>query len=190
MLFLFCRKLRFGIKICIAFSWYKLLKINFCNYEHLLQVEREYAKLLHSIGQHKEGLDVVSSSIAHFHEWGGDSSNSNTNGIGGGATLSALQKIKDKAQQGQCNELCARSLLTLVKWLQLDHKTLSNISSQLKNYIPSNECTTNGTSVRNIRLLLEMEENATPNGFELSLLSESQDKKGKLFNLKKKIILQ
>lgn len=148
----------------------------------ILKVEREYAKLLHSIGQHKEGLDVVSSSIAHFHEWGGDSSNSNTNGIGGGATLSALQKIKDKAQQGQCNELCARSLLTLVKWLQLDHKTLSNISSQLKNYIPSNECTTNGTSVRNIRLLLEMEENATPNGFELSLLSESQDKKGLLLN--------
>lgn len=92
--------------------------------------------------------------------------------------VSALQKIKDRAQQGQCRELCARSLLTLVKWLQLDHKTLASISSQLKSPPAIGETTTLGTCVRNIRLLLEMEDMKETIDFATSNI-EPPDKKGK-----------
>eukprot|EP00106_Octopus_bimaculoides_P021655 XP_014789097.1 PREDICTED: serine/threonine-protein kinase SMG1-like isoform X1 [Octopus bimaculoides] len=148
----------------------------------ILKVEREYAKLLHSTGQNKEALDVVSSSIAHFHEWGSDNCNNTASGLTGESmVVSALQKIKDRAQQGQCRELCARSLLTLVKWLQLDHKTLASISSQLKSPPAVGETTALGTCVRNIRLLLEMEDMKETIDFSTSNV-EPLDKKGLLLN--------
>ncbi|CAC5378702.1 unnamed protein product [Mytilus coruscus] len=99
----------------------------------VLRVERTAAKLLQATGQLKDGIDIISNSIV-------------------GHVCSDLQKdVKDKSLLLQCNELSARSLLTIVKWLQIDHKNLSSLTSQLRIEGDSSVLS------HNIQLLLEVE---------------------------------
>lgn len=99
----------------------------------VLQVERATAKLLQATGQLKDGIDVISNSIV-------------------GHVCSDLQKdVKDKSMLLSCNDLSSRSLLTLVKWLQIDHKNLSMLTSQLRNEGDISVLT------HNVQLLLEVE---------------------------------
>ncbi|XP_052059400.1 serine/threonine-protein kinase SMG1-like isoform X1 [Mytilus californianus] len=99
----------------------------------VLRVERTAAKLLQSTGQLKDGIDIISNSIV-------------------GHVCSDLQKdVKDKSLLLQCNELSARSLLTIVKWLQIDHKNLSSLTSQLRIEGDSSVLS------HNIQMLLEVE---------------------------------
>lgn len=122
----------------------------------ILKVEREGAKLLHSIGQTKDSINVLSSSVV-------------------GYICSDLQvDTKDKTYLANCSELSARSLLTLVKWLQIDHKMLVNAASQLK---LSAEDKVKDSSVsalvRNLNLLLETEERGARK--KLGLVLEEAD---------------
>lgn len=100
----------------------------------VLRVERTAAKLLQATGQLKDGIDIISNSIV-------------------GHVCSDLHKdFKDKSLLLQCNELSARSLLTIVKWLQIDHKNLSSLTSQLR--IEGGD---SSVLSHNIQLLLEVE---------------------------------
>lgn len=99
----------------------------------VLQVERATAKLLQAVGQLKDGIDVISNSIV-------------------GHVCTDLRKdIKDKNLLQHCNELSSRSLLTLVKWLQIDYKNLSSLTSQLRNEGDIS------VLAHNVQLLLEVE---------------------------------
>lgn len=119
----------------------------------ILKVEREGSKLLHSIGKNKDGIDILSSSIV-------------------GYVCSDVQaEIKDKKLRANCSQLCSRSLLTLVNWLQLDHKCLSNLTAQLK-VSGQGDNSVNSVVVNNIQLLLEMEEKGTKNKLGLQLEDE------------------
>ncbi|KAJ8319497.1 hypothetical protein KUTeg_004588 [Tegillarca granosa] len=122
----------------------------------ILKVEREGSKLLHSIGKNKDSIDVLSSSIV-------------------GYVCSDVQaEIKDKKLRANCSQLCSRSLLTLVNWLQLDHKCLSNLSAQLK-VSGQGDNSANSVVVNNIQLLLEMEEKGAKNKLGLQLEDEDHE---------------
>lgn len=93
----------------------------------ILRIERESAKLLHSVGVQWESLDILSKSVVNY-------------------------TCSDKARTALCSELCSRSLLTLVKWLQVDHKLLSSLAVKVGQGEGKN------TVSQNIEQLLDVEE--------------------------------
>ncbi|XP_062590366.1 serine/threonine-protein kinase SMG1-like isoform X1 [Saccostrea cucullata] len=107
----------------------------------ILEVEREGAKLLHSMSQQKESIDVLSSSIVGF------------------ICADLKNDKKEKEMLESCNQLCGKSLLTLVKWLQLDYKNLSAVLTQT----PGEEGVLGG----NLQLLMETEARAAQQGMGL-----------------------
>ncbi|OWF37806.1 serine/threonine-protein kinase SMG1-like [Mizuhopecten yessoensis] len=124
----------------------------------ILKVEREGAKLLHSIGQNKDSINILSSSVV-------------------GYICSDLQvDLKDKVTLTSCSELSARSLLTLVKWLQIDYKMLVSVAGQLKLTGASEDKVKDSNVsalVHNLNLLLETEERGAKK--KLGLVLEDSD---------------
>lgn len=104
----------------------------------IIRIEREGAKLLHSMGHSREAVDILCSSVLGYIS--GD----------------VQSTLHDQNVITTCSELCARSLLTLVKWFQLDHKMLSNLASQLTSNSGQGDLV---NAARSIQLLLELEEN-------------------------------
>lgn len=102
----------------------------------LLRIEREVAKLLHARGQHRDAIETLSTSIVN-----------EANGVTG----------TSKETVALCQELNTRSLLSLIQWLQVDHKNLSVLASQLKVIGQGDEVGVTAVA-RNLKLLLEMEE--------------------------------
>ena len=102
----------------------------------LLRIEREVAKLLHARGQHRDAIETLSTSIVN-----------EATGLSAGA----------KDTVAVCQQLNTRSLLSLVQWLQLDHKNLSALASQLKVIGQGDEVGVTAVA-RNVKLLLELEE--------------------------------
>ena len=102
----------------------------------LLRIEREVAKLLHARGQHRDAIETLSTSIVN-----------EATGLSAG--------VKDTV--AVCQQLNTRSLLSLVQWLQLDHKNLSALASQLKVIGQGDEVGVTAVA-RNVKLLLELEE--------------------------------
>jgi PI-3-kinase-related kinase SMG-1 len=93
----------------------------------ILRIERESAKLLHSVGEPLESVDILSKSVVNY-------------------------TCSDKVRTALCSELCSRSLLTLVKWLQVDHKLLSSLALKVGQGDGKNSVS------QNIEQLLELEE--------------------------------
>jgi hypothetical protein len=74
---------------------------------HLLKIERQSAKLLNANSDHSGAIDLLSSSVSHF-----------------------LSHGNWKRMQEGC-EMNARSLLTLVQWLQAEPKLLGRSLTQM-----------------------------------------------------------
>lgn len=125
------------------------------NQMEVMKVERESAKLLHSISQPKDAIEVMSSSI-----------------MGNILLGDTAQK---KPVVGSCAELCSRSLVTLVKWLQGDQKLLGSVAAQVKLCGQGDGSGTSSHTVRNIKLLMEMEEKGAKKRLGLSLAMEDQE---------------
>lgn len=126
----------------------------------VLRVERESAKLLHSMSQQKESIDVLSSSIVGF------------------ICADLKQEKKDKEFLESCSQLCGKSLLTLVKWLQLDYKNLSSV------FMPGNQSEEDSVLAQNVQLLMETEGRAAKKGMGLVMEEKSKrererDREGK-----------
>lgn len=127
-----------------------------CSQLDILKLEREGAKLLHSVGQNKDGINVLSSSVVGY------------------ISCNLQAGAKDKITLVSCSELSARSLLTLVKWLQIDHKMLSNAAGQLKLASATDDKgKDNSVLVHNLNLLLETEERGSRK--KLGLVLEDGD---------------
>lgn len=138
----------------------------------VLRVEREGAKLLHSMAQQKESIDILSSSIVGF------------------ICADLKQEKKDKEFLESCSQLCGKSLLTLVKWLQLDYKNLSSIVTQGSQ--PEGE---DSVLAGNLKLLMETEARAAGQGMGLvmeennisiadsAIVNETDSLIGRLLNL-------
>lgn len=124
----------------------------------VLKVERTAAKLLQATGQIKDAIDVISNSIV-------------------GQVCSDVQKeAKDKNLLLSCNELSARSLLTLVKWLQMDYKNLSMLTSQLR-------LDGDGSVLaHNVQLLIEIEARGSKKKLGI-VLEDSETGKCKTYRL-------
>ena len=120
----------------------------------ILKIERESAKLLHDISQYKDSVEVLSNSIVSS------------------LLLGDLHKVKKPSAIG-CGELCARSLVTLVKWLQMDQKLLANVTSQVR-LTGQGDGTGASPIVRNLKLLLESEEKGAKKGFGITLDDKDQ----------------
>ena len=103
----------------------------------LLRIEREVAKLTHARGQHRDAIETLSTSVVNE------------------ARL-VVETTTSKAAVGVCRQLNTRSLLLLVQWLQMDHKNLSTLASQVKVVAGDDEVDVT-TVARNLKLLLEME---------------------------------
>ncbi|XP_048245963.1 serine/threonine-protein kinase SMG1-like isoform X1 [Haliotis rufescens] len=125
------------------------------NQMEVMKVERESAKLLHSISQPKDAIEVMSSSI-----------------MGNILLGDTAQK---KPVVGSCAELCSRSLVTLVKWMQGDQKLLGSVAAQVKLSGQGDGSGTSSHTVRNIKLLMEMEEKGAKKRLGLSLAMEDQE---------------
>lgn len=117
----------------------------------VLRVEREGAKLLHSMAQQKESIDILSSSIVGF------------------ICADLKQEKKDKEFLESCSQLCGKSMLTLVKWLQLDYKNLSSIVTQGSQ--PEGE---DSVLAGNLKLLMETEARAAGQGMGLVMEENSK----------------
>lgn len=117
----------------------------------VLRVEREGAKLLHSMAQQKESIDILSSSIVGF------------------ICADLKQEKKDKELLENCSQLCGKSLLTLVKWLQVDYKNLSSIVTQGGQ--PEGE---DSVLAGNLQLLMETEARASGQGMGLVMEENSK----------------
>lgn len=117
----------------------------------VLRVEREGAKLLHSMAQQKESIDILSSSIVGF------------------ICADLKQEKKDKEFLESCSQLCGKSLLTLVKWLQLDYKNLSSIVTQ-GSQLEGEDSVLAG----NLKLLMETEARAAGQGMGLVMEENSK----------------
>ncbi|XP_041362847.1 serine/threonine-protein kinase SMG1-like [Gigantopelta aegis] len=120
----------------------------------VLKIERESAKLLHDISQYKDSIEVLSNSIVSS------------------LLLGDLHKVKKTSATG-CGELCAQSLVTLVKWLQTDQKLLGNITSQVRQ-TGQGDGAGASSIVRNLKLLLESEEKGAKKGFGITLDDKDQ----------------
>ncbi|KAL4241086.1 Serine/threonine-protein kinase smg1 [Mactra antiquata] len=83
-----------------------LYSVNGPKKQDILKIGRESAKLLHCISDQHEAMSVLCNSLIDF------SSGENT-------------------KTDLCCELSSRSLLTLVKWFQVDHKFLSSLASKV-----------------------------------------------------------
>ncbi|KAK3583612.1 hypothetical protein CHS0354_039435 [Potamilus streckersoni] len=114
------------------------------NQLEVIRIEREGAKLLHSMGQSREAVDILCSSVLGY------------------INSDVQSTIHDQNMITTCSELCARSLLTLVKWFQLDHKMLSSLASHLtanSGQGDFNNVSFSANAAHSIQLLLELEEN-------------------------------
>ena len=90
---------------------------------------------MHARGQHRDAIETLSTSVVNE------------------ARL-VVESETSKAAAGVCRQLNTRSLLLLVQWLQLDHKNLSTLASQVKVVAGDVEV---AEVARNLKLLLEME---------------------------------
>ncbi|GFO31315.1 serine/threonine-protein kinase smg1, partial [Plakobranchus ocellatus] len=116
----------------------------------MLRAQREGAKLLRTLGKQRSSLDVLANSII----------------TSCAASSSAASAWNPDLAWANLN---ARSLLTLVKWLQLDPKLLASVTSQMpQGGAPGGICTqeTNSPSplAMKINTLLEMESVAVMQG--------------------------
>nr|KAG5704899.1 hypothetical protein BaRGS_003882 [Batillaria attramentaria] len=108
----------------------------------VMRVERESAKLLHALNQPRDALEVISNSVA--------------------SCLMVTEKTAEngtirKAKEA-CGELCSRSLMTLVKWLQADSKLLSGLGAEALPVRLAGQTQNQGdTILANVKLLLESE---------------------------------
>ena len=103
----------------------------------LLRIEREVSKLMHARGQHRDAIETLSTSVVNE------------------ARL-VVESQTSKVAAGVCRQLNTRSLLLLVQWLQLDHKNLATLASQVK--VVAGDYAVEVTEVaRNLKLLLDME---------------------------------
>lgn len=117
---------------------------NGINQLEVIRIEREGAKLLHSMGQSREAVDILCSSVLGY------------------INSDVQNTVHDRNMITTCSELCARSLLTLVKWFQLDHKMLSSLAIHLtanSGQGDFNNVNFSSNAARSIQLLLELEEN-------------------------------
>ncbi|XP_064619648.1 serine/threonine-protein kinase SMG1-like isoform X2 [Lineus longissimus] len=99
----------------------------------LLKIEREASKLLLAVSQPGDAQEMMSKSAVHF--------------------ASTEPKPYEAYLVGDLN---ARSLLTLVKWLQADHKALSMYVSQYKMIGRGDESSV-GQMARNLKALMDLE---------------------------------
>lgn len=109
----------------------------------VMRVEREASKLLHALSQPVQAMDIIGSSVASCLAVTEKAATEN----------GTFRKRKDA-----CGELCSRSLLTLVKWVQADSKLLAALGadSQLTRFAGTNFSHTDSV-LSNIKLLLESE---------------------------------
>lgn len=82
---------------------------------HLLKIERNGAKLLKSMGQSADAIEVLAGSTCRFLDQDATGSFS-----------------MPKALRSVCCDLNARSLVSLVQWLQVDYKNLGRVVGQMK----------------------------------------------------------
>ena len=120
----------------------------------ILRVEREGAKLLHSTSQCKDGINVLANSVVSY------------------IYVDLKKEIGDKKVLESCRELCSKSLLTLVKWLQNDHKMLSGLVSSISQSNAMDD-KVEGTIAGNLKFLLECEETGCCK--KLGLVIEEED---------------
>ncbi|CAH1794898.1 unnamed protein product [Owenia fusiformis] len=142
---------------------------------NMLKIERESAKLLHATSNQKEAVETISKSIlTHL-------------------TIKPDElSMSEKNDESICSEMNARSILTLVKWLQGDNKYLTSLASQMKQNGQGEEAGMSVTA-RNLLMLLETEKGSTGNrlifehqGLNLGeggLLSDSDVLVGRLLHL-------
>ncbi|XP_052759875.1 serine/threonine-protein kinase SMG1-like [Mya arenaria] len=81
----------------------ELHEVNGASMVDVLRLQREAAKLIHSTGDHRESVELLSGSVVGY-------------------------VCSEKVRSAVCSKLAARSLLTLVKWLQVDYKLLSSVA--------------------------------------------------------------
>jgi hypothetical protein len=99
----------------------------------LLKIEREASKLLLAVSQPGDAQEMISKSAVHF------------------ATVEPKQY-----EAYFMYDLNSRSVLTLVKWLQADHKVLSSSVSQIKMIGKADESSV-GQFARNLKALMDLE---------------------------------
>lgn len=123
-----------------------LAKVYTCNgtmdQVKLINIEREGAKLIHSKGQCREAIETLAVSIV------GHAQNN-------AATTPISVQSKDIVQK--TSELNARSLLSLVQWLQQDYKHLAMLASQVQLGGQGDEGSV-AAGVRNVKILMELEQ--------------------------------
>ncbi|ESO84130.1 hypothetical protein LOTGIDRAFT_229624 [Lottia gigantea] len=108
----------------------------------ILKIDRESCKLLNDLGETKASLDILSGTVI----------NNMTSG-----------KDQDPSMNYEVRELSSRSLLTLVKWLQVDSKNMNGIISNIK--MVGSQGDGNGICIvgKNIQSLLEIEDKTSQN---------------------------
>ena len=106
-----------------------------------LKLERESAKLLRLKNTTHTATEVLCTSIVHHAK-----------------TISGLSPTRHRETLIACNDLNARSMLTLVQWLQSDQKYLSQLTSKLK-LIGQEDTGSIEHVVRDVAELLSMEKN-------------------------------
>ena len=92
---------------------------------------------MHARGQHRDAIETLSTSVVNEARLVVETSTSN-------------------AAAGVCRQLNTRSLLLLVQWLQLDHKNIATLASQVKVVAGDDEVGVTEVA-RNLKVLLEME---------------------------------
>ncbi|KAK6170598.1 hypothetical protein SNE40_018955 [Patella caerulea] len=119
----------------------------------ILKIDREGAKLLNDIGQNKESMEILSSSLVSNLMTGNNNNTTN-------------QTINNSVR-----ELSSRSLLTLVKWLQADSKNVVAMTGQVR---LTGQGDGNGTSavIKNVKILLDIED--TESEHMLSVLENGE----------------
>lgn len=127
------------------------------NQVDLLQAEREAAKLLYEMGSHKQGLDILSGSVV------------------GHVQSDQSAHPRDRAHVRMCGELCAKSLLHIVKWLVVDHKSLAALASQLKVGGQGDDANVSPL-VQNLKVLLDLEKRGLKKDASVKSDSESNGK--------------
>ncbi|CAL1541344.1 unnamed protein product [Lymnaea stagnalis] len=117
--------------------------------KEMLKMQREGAKLLRTIGKQRSSLDVLAGSVI-ASSWPTDGTSSWT-------------------LETDCAQLNAKSLLTLVKWLQADPKLLSSLTTQIAQFGQNNDSVPPSSLVSHLSSLLDLEKIAVSLG-QASLL--------------------
>ncbi|XP_059145931.1 serine/threonine-protein kinase SMG1-like [Physella acuta] len=118
--------------------------------KEMLKMQREGAKLLRTIGKQRSSLDVLAGSVV--------------------ASIWSIDDPSNWNQDQECAHLNAKSLLTLVKWLQADPKLLSSLTSQIPQVGVNNDSNPPSSLVKHLNTLLELETSAVKRG-KASLVS-------------------